>query len=201
MASRNELAYDEDDYVPPGYVSPRPAAGRSKSLVAVVVVGLILGSFVVLFLMRNRDRARFARMEMMRAEQAAAGKANRFEARPMILGAIEEEENETSLLLKPLVGVWARTPEPDRVTANPHRFHFRTDQTGTVTRLDPATRQETKHEVSIRIRSEPDDSLTMQTKYIEKRASAVQVYRFRLKSDDTLVLHDNFDEFVFTRQK
>lgn len=201
MAGRNELAYDEDDYVPPGYVPPKPAGGRSKSLVALVIVGLIVGAFVVLFLMRNRDRARFARMEMMRAQQAAAGKANRFEARPTIRGAIDEEETETSHLVSRLVGVWARNPEPERVTSYPYRLQFHTDQSGTITEFDPATGKVRELDVGIRIRSELDGTLIMRLTYIENGATRVSDYPFRMTPDDTLVMHDETGSLVFRRQK
>ncbi len=197
MAGRNELVYDEDDYVPPGYVPPKPARG-SKPLIAVVIVGLILGAFVVVFLMRNRERARFARMEMIRAQQNA-GKA--FEGRRSIGGAIDERETESGHLLSPLVGVWSRPPEPERMNAYPHRLEFRPDLSGTITQLDPFTGQDNQRDVGIRLRSEPDDSLTMQLRYNENGAPRSAVYRLRLKPDDILVLSDEFEEFVFTRQK
>jgi hypothetical protein len=92
-------------------------------------------------------------------------------------------------------------PRPENPSTYPHRLDLRTDQTGTITEFDPLTGRETDTEVGIAIRPERDDVIRVEMRFIEKGVTQVRAYRFRLKSDDTLVMHDETGGLVFTRQK
>jgi hypothetical protein len=201
MAGRNQLIYDEDDYLPPGYVPPKPGAGRTKLYVVVIIGCLILGAFVVISLTRSRDRARYARMEMSRAQQLGV-EGSRFSTRRSMGGVADDERGaDTTHLWDRLVGTWSRTPHPERASTYPHRLHFRRNRNGaTITKFDPVDGQETEKEASIVLRLNPDDTYSMDMKYIENGVVASQDYRFKILPDGTLVIHDETGGLVFTRE-
>lgn len=203
MAGRNQLVYDEDDYLPPGYVPPRPAAGRSRLYVAVIVVGLILGAFVVIFLTRSRDRARYARMEMNRAQQMAVEGGSRFSTGRSMGGAVDDEPGtDTNLLWNHLFGTWSRTPQPESASTYPLRFQFRRNiGDATMTRFDPANGREIDEKVVITLRSQPDNTYKMEVKFIEDGVVVTRPYRIRVSQDHTFVMHDETGGLVFAREK
>jgi hypothetical protein len=113
MASRNDLVYDEDDYVPPGYVPKKPGNKGSKPLFAVIIVGLAIGAIAVMFLMRSRERTRFARFEQARAKQVAI-------ASTRLAGSLAPGEEVGNRLYsdnwKRIVGSWSLVEGPNRKT-------------------------------------------------------------------------------------
>jgi hypothetical protein len=201
MAGRNQLVYDEDDYLPPGYVPPRPAAGRTKLFVGVIIGCLILGAFVVIALTRSRDRARYARMEMNRAQQMAVD-GSRFSTRRSMGGAVAEEPGiDTNLLWNHLFGTWSRTPQPGIASTYPHRLHFRRNLgDATITRFDPNNGREIEKEASITLRAQPDNTYSMDVKFIENGVVVTHTYPFRMTPEQTLVMHDETGGLVFTRE-
>jgi hypothetical protein len=191
MASRNDLVYDEDDYVPPGYVPPKPSS-RTKPLVAVVIVGLVIGALAVAFLMRSRERTRFARLERSRAEQAAA--AARMATRPP--GAGEEVgSRRRSVNWEKIVGSWSRVAGPDDEVHYPIRFDFR-EGPSTITLGNNRIL-----EVNVYVRREDHESIVLEAQpRVIAEGRDVSFFHFKFNSDDSIVLNDSMGGLVYTRE-
>jgi hypothetical protein len=180
MAARDGLVYDEDDYLPPGYVPPKRPGGRTRSLVALTVLGVIVGTFVVVFMLRTRERARFARGEWARSAQNATLASNRLGAERM--GGIGGPPGNWDRI----VGVWSRTPEPEE-RDRPIRFEIRKGRTAAVTYIDE-NGETVAREWEI---DEIDDfgegiTLGMQG----PMGSILQRYRFLFVPDGSILLED-----------
>lgn len=202
MAGRNQLVYDEDDYLPPGYVPPKAGAGRTKLYVAVIIGCLIVGAFVVVSLTRSRDRARYARMEMNRAQQMAFEGTRISTGRSMGGANNNEPGSDTTRLWEELVGIWSRTPQPEMASTYPHRIHFRRNvRDAIITRFDPFNGQEIEDKVSVTFHSHPDTSYTMEMQFVENGVVVSRPYRIKMMPEDRLVMHDETGGLVFTREK
>jgi hypothetical protein len=190
MASRNEIVYDEDDYVPPGYVPPKPSGGRTKPLFAVIIVGLVIGAIAVAFLMRSRDRTRFARIERARAQQAAIA-STRLASSPGPGEAVGSRQ--FSNHWKKIVGSWSRVAGPNDDMHYPIRFDIR-EGPSTITFADNRIL-----EARIVVLREDDVSIVLEAQ--PRVVSDPQgVYTFKFRGKDSIVLDDTKDGLVYTRE-
>jgi len=191
MAGRDDLVYDEDDYVPPGYVPPKRAGGRTRSLVALAVLGVIVGAFVVLFLLRSRERARYA--ERARSAQNAAFAANRIGAERAPIGPAPTPMGNWERM----VGLWSRMPRPEE-RGQPIRFEIRWDQTATVTSLDEEG-QRVSRDWRIVGYEERGDDITLEMRDLvgnpEKRL------RFTFREDGSILLYDGMRGLEFRAER
>jgi hypothetical protein len=201
MASRNDLVYDEDDYVPPGYLRPKPVGGRRRVLLAVVVVGLVVGAFVVSQLMRSRVRARDEEIMRAHVEQTAMIEARRSGLTRSLGKAGEEVGVQTSMGWSKLLGTWSRMPEPDEVSHYPIRFEFRSGRPSVVTQADNRS-----IEVTIRVCRESVETIELdalplvQDPFHRPRQGFYHgVYRFTFKSNGSILLDDMMGGLEFTR--
>ncbi len=185
MAGRNELVYDEDDYVPAGSTSPKPGRRRMQvGVVLVVVVSLVIGVFAVSYIMSSRVRSRDAEIMRARAEQEAQIEARRSDALRSIGDPGGEDPNAG---WKRIQGIWSRTPGPDEATGIPIRFEFYAGRSATVTFGDNRTL-----EMQIAIRSEERDSVVVEAVPLVSdpmaRVTYRRFYHFTFEPDGTLAL-------------
>jgi hypothetical protein len=182
MSVRDGLVYDEDDYVPPGYAPPKRGGGRTRSLVALAVVGVIVGTFVVLFLLRSRERARFVQVERARSAQNAALGANRAGAE-RTMGAMPGPPGNWDRM----IGVWSRIPEPGE-RGRPIRFEIRKDRTAAMRYIDDSGELATREWGDVIIEEDRDGiTLGMQG---GPGDSGRKDYRFRFLLDGSILLED-----------
>ena len=153
MAGRDDLVYDEDDYVPPGYVPPKRAGNRTKHFVVVAIVGVLVGAVLLMYVMRSRERTRFVQIESDRAGRTRSSPRTRW---PEVAQPIRTEN------WSRIIGVWSRVPDPEREISYPIRFEFRPDETAVVTRPDHEGMTTTR-EWQARVLLETSGSITLET--------------------------------------
>jgi hypothetical protein len=198
MASRNDLVYDEDDYVPSGYAPPKPGTGRNRAVAIAVIVALALAVLVVVYVMRSRVRMRDAEIMHVRAEQDALIEARRTGvARPTRDSLAQGLQSSASW--KRLQGTWSRTPGPDEATGYPIRFEFYAGHSATVTHADNRSL-----DVSIAIRRESAEMIEFDAlpvgRHLPLEAGLYHgLYRFTFQADGSILLDDMAGGLVFTR--
>jgi hypothetical protein len=190
MAARNEFVYDEDDYVPPGYVPPKPANDRKNLLVAVVIVGFILGAIGVVFVLRGKERTRFAR-----AQRAAAMQKGTTELR---MGPANDSfPLQSSRNWNRIVGSWSRTVNDDENTY-PVRFDIEPDGNAIVTYRDDTVR-----EVRMNILQEGQNSIQMEAlprvSDLENAGERFGRFHFTFRMDGTSQLDARMGGPVFVK--
>jgi hypothetical protein len=199
MASRDDLVYDEDDYVPPGYAPRKPSGGRTKSFVVLAVVGVVIGAAVLLLLMRSRERAQFARAQAARSSQNAVMTANRLATASRASAAADGENAAPEGNWQRLIGTWSRMPAA-REPGYPHRLDIRPDRTATITGFD-TNGKEVDHEVSLWIQAEEGETITLEARPVMMGTFLGAFYKVTFGPDGTLVLHGMREGIYFNRQK
>jgi hypothetical protein len=199
-ADCNDLRYDEDDYVPPGYVPRKSGSGRGKVLVAVVIVGLVIGAFAVSHVMRSRVRARDEEIMRVHAAQNALIESRQSGLVRSISPAGGEFEAQPGLVWGRLLGTWSRMPDPDEVGRYPIRFEFRSGRPTVVTHADNRS-----IEVTILIRRQSVETIELEARPLVPDPGPGHEfyhgnYQFTFESNDTILLDDMMSGLAFTRE-
>lgn len=132
---RDEDDYDDDDFLPPEQSGESSRRGRSKWVfVAMAVCGLVVGTMVVVFLLRTQRALERVRVQVGQSEQnvAVAQQANPLRPRPRPNPPDKGLLDAPNATWERFVGTWhlsdGRTP-----AAESPRYTFNSDRTATWT--------------------------------------------------------------------